>query len=104
MTCVDALLPRCVFKWQSTISGSCTGFAASLADLLQLLQGCNHFGRLPGADAQLTADAASTRGMLQQMDKALKQAKQHSEECCRQAEMQKLALGSLTMLAPPGEV
>ncbi len=59
---------------------------------------------LPGADAQLTADAASTRGMLQQMDKALKQAKQHSEECCRQAEMQKLALGSLTMLAPPGEV
>jgi len=42
--------------------------------------------------------------MLQQMDKALKQARQHSEECCRQAEMQKLALGSLMMLAQPGEL
>jgi len=59
---------------------------------------------LPGTDAQLTADAASTRGMLHQMDKALKQARQHSEKCCRQAEMQKLALGSLTMLAQPGEL
>ncbi|KAA6426936.1 MAG: hypothetical protein FRX49_03260 [Trebouxia sp. A1-2] len=58
---------------------------------------------LPGTDAQFTADAASTRGMLHQMDKALKQARQHSEECCRQAEMQKLALGSLMMLAQPGE-
>ena len=58
---------------------------------------------LPGTDAQHKADAASTRGTLHQMDKALKQARQHSEECCRQAEMQKLALGSLIMLAQPGE-
>ena len=74
-----------------------------------LLTGCSFcraaaaLAGLPGTDGQLTADAASTRGMLHQMDKALMQARQHSEECCRQAEMQKLALGSLIMLAQPGE-
>ena len=58
---------------------------------------------LPGTDAQLTADAASTRGMLWETDKALTQSRQYSEESCRQAEMQKLALGSMMTLAQSGE-
>ena len=85
-------------------------FQMLMSVLQHLLLTCCSFCRaaatlagLPGTDAQFTADAASTRGMLHQMDKALKQARQHSEECCRQAEMQKLALGSLMMLAQPGE-
>ncbi|DBB18122.1 TPA: hypothetical protein ACH3X3_003098 [Trebouxia sp. C0006] len=85
-----------------------TGKAECEQQLLTAQQGLDRaeavLAALPGTHAQLTADAASTRGMLHQMDKALKQARQHSEKCCRQAEMQKLALGSLTMLAQPGEL
>ncbi|DBA71516.1 TPA: hypothetical protein ACH3X2_011301 [Trebouxia sp. C0005] len=92
---------------EQQLEAAFTGKAESEQQLPLAQQGLDRaaatLAGLPGTDAQFTADAASTRGMLHQMDKALKQARQHSEECCRQAEMQKLALGSLMMLAQPGE-
>ncbi|KAL0034643.1 hypothetical protein WJX77_000708 [Trebouxia sp. C0004] len=91
---------------EQQLEAALTGKADSKQQLLSAQQGWDRaaaiLAALPGTDVQVTADAASTRGTLQQMDKALKQARQHSEECCRQAEMQKLALGSSMMLTQPG--
>ena len=56
----------------------------------------------PSTAGQLTADMASRRATLQQTEKAAQAAGDHWKDSNRQAEMQKLALGSLVINASPG--
>ena len=58
---------------------------------------------LPATDAQLTVDLVKARVQLQQADQTLQAARQICQEASRQAELQRLQLGTLAMQASHGD-